>query len=235
MLYVCYGDRFAAREKSRELVKICKKKRPNATYIYLSELSLTHNLESLLYGTGLFETKYIVLLDELLNYKEFAKHLLENLKEYQNSEHVFIIFEEEIKEVILKKFKKVDTVFYKEEIKQDVKNSNNIFNFVEVFLKRDKSKTLVQFHKLLKEGESSEMMLNLLLWQIRNLNLANQETTATDAGMKEFPFKKAKAALKNFSKDEPFKLLSLTERILRKGRLNGLQNEEIVECIILFS
>ena len=63
MLYVFCGDRFGARELSKEFVIACQKKREGSEYIYLSPATAHHSLEELLLGQGLFDQKYIVFFD----------------------------------------------------------------------------------------------------------------------------------------------------------------------------
>ena len=92
MLYVFCGDRFRARELSREFVAACQKKREKAEYIYLSPVVNYHSLEELLLGQGLFEQKYIVFCDEMLHHLS-GQHLADNLSLYSESPHMFVVFE----------------------------------------------------------------------------------------------------------------------------------------------
>ena len=77
---------------SKEFVAACKKKRELAEYVYVSPSVAYHSLEELLLGQGLFEQKYIVFCDEVLD-DVSGKHLVDNLSLYNESPHMFVVFE----------------------------------------------------------------------------------------------------------------------------------------------
>ena len=232
MLYVVCGDRYQAREYCKELVSVCQKKRPHAEYITLSADQQPMTIEELLLGQGLFESKYIVFLDEILSHTT-TSHLLTKTKEYNESPHVFIIFEPALdtkKEGTLKKAGAKIKRYKEKEISQE---SKKVFGFLDVFLRRKKIKTLAAFNKLIAEGESAELILQTLLWQLRTLNAVAKNSSATAAGVKPFPFQKAKKALTAFKSNEPLELFVKAEHIVRNGRVSGMTDEEIVEHIIV--
>ena len=228
MLYVFCGDRFLAREGSRNFVDACKKKRENAEYIYLSNEHRFFSLEELLNSQGLFEKKYIVFCDELIK-GNLADHVLENLKNYAEVPHMFVLFEPTMEKKLIKDFEKKGAVvksFEKKE-KEDYKNP---FSFLETFLQFDKEKSFVKLHKLLNEGEDATSILNILFWQLRILVLVSKSASSTEAGLKPFVYSKAKKALEKV--ENPFDLFLKSEKALRNGRVNGFYDSEIIESII---
>lgn len=224
------GDRFAARELSKEFVSVCKKKREQAEYIYISPAVLHHSLEELLLGQGLFEQKYIVFCDEMLG-DSSAQHLVDNLSSYHGSPHMFVIFEPSLGARDEKKFAGAGAVIKKCKEKATTENMRSLFAFVDTFLKNEKEKTFVAFYVLLQGGGLASSVLNTLLWQLRMLVLVSRSESAADAGVKPFVFTKAKRALTGIP--DPFSVFVRAEEIIRTGRLRGLSDEDITEYLIL--
>ena len=230
MLYVFCGDRFAARELCREFVDVCRKKRERAEYIYLSPPAVPHSLEELMLSQGLFEQKYIVFCDEVIG-DHSAQHLLENLSLYHESPHMFVIFEPSLSVRDEKKFVGAGAVIKRCEERVSPEDARPLFAFIDVFLRNDREKTFVAFHKLLRNGTPPSSVLNTLLWQLRMLVLVSRSANASDAGVKPFVFTKAKKALTVIS--DPFFMFVRAEEMIRGGRLDGLSDEDVVERLIL--
>ena len=232
MLYVFCGDRYTAREHSKEFVNICKKKRPMAEYIYLSTVFDKHSLEELLLSQGLFENKYIVFFDEVLSDTTYSKYLLDNLEEYQESDHAFVVFEPDLNIKQEKVFKSSGaTIKRSKEEKAIEKDTRELFSFLDVFLRLNKTKTLSTFYKLLYKKTSASSILNILMWQLKTIALVENTKSASQTNLKPFVYTKSKTALAKIQK--PFYTFTEAEKMIRNGRLKGLTDEEIVELIIL--
>ena len=231
MLYVFCGDRYSSREHARAFVDACKKKRSDAEYVLVTE-STEEPLQNILYLKSLFGTKYIIFCDELLKTNKHGPNVYENLKEYINSPHMFVLFEPEFNTKDEKTFEKegVKVTRCEENIYQ-TEDPKAMFAFADLFLKGDKQKTLVMLHKLVQEHHSSASLLNILIWQVRVLCLVSNADTAKDAGVKPFLFTKSKGVLKKVT--NPLSLFLKIEKIIREKRLQGAVDEEILEYIIL--
>lgn len=232
MLYVFYGDRYQSRELSRRYAEACKKKRPLAEYLTISPLSSPRSLEELLFGQGLFEKKYVVFCDEVLGDKVCSAHLLQNLKQYHTSEHMFIIFEPSLTAAEERKLSQAGASMQKSDERKETVDRRRVFSFTDTFLKRDTEQTLALLHRLLRDGEPADSLTNILLWQLRTLILANRSDRAEDAGIKPFVYAKAKRALTSL-KEDPCDLFLQAEQAIRSGRLSGLTEEEVAEYVVL--
>ena len=230
MLYLFYGDRYNAREYSRSFIDACKKKRPSAEYIFLSSLSTEQSPEELLSGQGLFEKQYIVFCDEIFE-KPTSLHIKENIKNYVESKHMFVIFEPVIQTTEIKKLEKDGAKIKYFKPKDVVDGRNKIFSLSESLLKNKKEMTFKLYHNLLKENESPISILNIIFWQLRMINLVATSSSATAANVKPFVYSKSKTLLEKIK--DPFGLFVKAEKIIRKGRLMGMQDEELVEYLIL--
>ena len=230
MLYVFCGDRFSARELSKEFVGVCRKKRAQAEYIYLSPSIEYHTLEELLLGQGLFEQKYIVFCDEVIG-DSSAQHLIDNLPLYHASPHMFVIFEPSLGVRDEKKLAGAGAVIKRCRETSPGETMRPLFAFVDVFLKGNREKTFVALHTLLRSGGSPSSILNTLLWQLRVLVLVSQSSSASDAGVKPFVFTKARRALDVIT--DPFSFFVRAEEVVRSGRLRGLKDEDIAEYLVM--
>lgn len=234
MLYVFFGDRLEARTQCREFVRVCKEKRQDAEYIRINvHLEQSHSLEELLYAQGLFERKYIVLCDEVLEHKDVATHLLANADTYHESEHMFVIFEPQLSVADKKKFEKVGATFYHYTEKAEPKeNMKAIFSFADTFMTTSKQQQLKELHTLLRSGVAAASIIPILLWQVRVLNLVASSKDQKETELKPFVYNKAKRALTQ--NQSPLNNLFFLEKTLRDGRVTGMTDEEILENMILF-
>ena len=230
MLYVFCGDRFHAREISKQFVAACRQKRAHAEYVYVSSSSPSQSLEELLFGQGLFERKCIVFCDELFGDVR-AEHLLSNLSLYQDSPHMFVVFEPSLDRSLQKKMERAGASVQRSQERVQREDSRALFSFLDVFLRRDSEKTLSAFYTLVLQGSSASSVLNILLWQLRVLVLVSQSNSAASAGLKPFVFSKAERALRQ--NPDPLSLFSHAESLVRLGRLQGATDAEIVEHLIV--
>lgn len=87
----------------------------------------------------------------------------------------------------------------------------NTFSLADAFARKDKKALWVIFMRARMAGVSGEEIAGVLFWQLKALRLAQSSSSAEEAGMKEFTYKKAKMASKLFSKEE---LERLSETLL---------------------
>ena len=231
MLYVFCGNRFAAREHVRKFVAICKEKRPHAEYIHFSPTGDTP-LEELLFGQGLFEKKYIIFCDEVL-VSPVSGHLLDNLSSYHSSPHMFILFEPALKTSEEKKLTTCGAVVKRCVEEGEQEDTRTLFSFADTFLRRDSEKTFITLHILLRKGVSPVSLLNILLWQLRMLVLVSKTKDASEAGISPFVYQKTKRALPLFT--DPFTFFLTVEQTVRRERLSGATDEEIIEYLSISS
>ena len=231
MLYVFCGDRFGARELSKEFVAVCQKKRERAAYIYLSPAIEYQTLEELLLGQGLFEQKYIVFCDEMLD-DYSGRHLVDNISLYSGSPHMFVVFEPSLGVRDEKNLLSAGAVIKRcKEQKTTSEDMRPVFAFIDMFLRGDAEKSFITLHSLLRNGGLPSSVLNMVLWQLRMLVLVSHSDSATSAGVKPFVYTKAQKALAVIN--DPFDLFVRAEEVVREGRLRGLQDAEIAEYLVL--
>ena len=205
MIYLMHGTAHEkARTKARELTDTLRAKKPDALFYRITPLNFTEQpLEFLVVGQGLFASKYIVLLDNVFESKDFKEEVVGALKEIAESENVFIFLEKEIDKKTLEKLEKHATktqVFNTTEIKK--KPEFNAFALSDAFLARDKKRLWEILLETKKRGGAPEETHGLLWWQVKALAVATQSKTADEADLSPFVFSKAKRAEKIFGEEE---------------------------------
>jgi DNA polymerase III delta subunit len=226
MIYVLYGNDFEkSRAKVREIVASQIKKNRDASYFRITTEGWNpDSLEEFIGGRGLFQNKFIVVLDGLVGSKESADVVLGALVRLQESENIFIILEEKLtKEVVKKLEKRAEKVqvFEKKEGVEMKEGEFNVFALTDVFGSRDRKNLWVLYQKALFSGMAPEEIHRLLFWQVKAMLAPSITKSAGDAGLNPFVYKKALVFSKNFSHAELVKSSSELVRMYhdeRRGR-----------------
>ncbi len=108
------------------------------------------------------------------------------------------------------------------------KTDFNIFALTDAFGARDKRSAWVLYRKALAAGMAPEEVFYKIVWQIKSLLLAKKTGTADEAGMKAYPYSKAKGYLKNFQGNE---LEDLSEELVI-GYHNARRGKEEIETLL---
>nr|MBP7119590.1 hypothetical protein [Candidatus Woesebacteria bacterium] len=138
--------------------------------------------------------------------------LLENLESLATSTETFVVIEKDLNASDKKQFAK-QTDNLNEYKKVGTETKFNVFAMAEALVNKDKRQLWVLLQEAKRNGLSAEEIIGTLWWQLKTLRLAMLTKSAEEAGVKDFPYNKAKRALKNFKDDEietlSFKLLNL--------------------------
>jgi hypothetical protein len=127
-----------------------------------------------------------------------------------NSEHTFVVLDK----TILAADKKIFTKFAKSitEYKKESLSEFNQFALTDALALRDKRKLWLLLQESLRVGSATEEIIGILWWQLKTMRLAAKASSAEEAGMKDFPYRKAKGALEKF----PLSLVEAKARSLTK-------------------
>ena len=223
MLYFLHGeDSVSAIAKAHELIAILQKKKPDAAFFTLTEETVSAGqLQEFAQGQGLFEQKYIVLLDRVLVSKETKEMILERLESFAASEHIFILLEGKLDKATSGKIEK------KAEKTQVFENGPalerggadepvripdfNIFALSDALGRRDKKELWVLYQKALLKNASPEEISGTLFWQVKSMLVARQSASAGQSGLNPYVFQKSKS----FEKNYPEALLpALSEKLI---------------------
>lgn len=224
MLLVVHGTDFKkARAKIASLLNGLEKKRPDAEQFILDDERFDAiTFEELLGGQGLFERKYIVLLDSIFSSKEAKERIMEAAKRMEISENVFILYESSLLKKDLSKLSKHAYEVY--EFSEVAKKGAEYkpFGLTDAVGKRSVKDGWNELQRAWMEGKSPEEIHGLLFWQVKSMIIAASCNSAAEAGMKPFVFGKAKKGAANYKEEELYALSNgLVERYHRARRGGG--------------
>lgn len=162
-------------------------------------------LSDMLGATSLFGGTELYIIDTPSENGEFYNELTKSLSEMADSVNYFIVLEGALLAPERKKFEKfVSTI---EEFKKTAEMPFNVWALADALSSRDKKSLWVLLMDAKRAGLSAEEIIGTLWWQLKSLRLAALTASAAEAGMKDFPYNKAKRALRNF-KDGELEILS---------------------------
>ena len=205
MLYIFHGsDHTALREKLASVRHTLHTKRPDAELFKLDdpEQVTPAALEELAGGQGLFEQKYIVQLDRVIDDQKARDAISDAAEMLGSSDNVFLLAEDQLEQQTLTKLEGHAHAVHHFPVKKKEANEFNVFTLTDALGRRDKKTLWVAYHKALRSGKDAEELHGILFWQIKAMLLASTCSTAQEAGMKDFPFKKAKEFAARFSHDD---------------------------------
>ncbi len=164
---------------------------------------------------SLFGGKTVYLLDTPSAEPVFAEEIEKALPLFKESDDVYVVLEGSLlapaKKMYAKYAEKV------EEMTGEKAERFNAFSLADALSQKDKKTLWLLLQEARREGLSSEEIIGTLWWQLKTLRLSACTSGATEAGMKDFPYNKAKRSLKNFKEGELQKLSADLLRVYHDG------------------
>ena len=155
-------------------------------------------------ATSLFGGSECFILDTPSLNADFLEAVKDALKELAASANTFIILEGPLLAAPKKKYSTHATEMV--ELTKPKDFQFNAFSLAEAVAAKDKRTLWVLLQEARLNGLREEEIIGMLWWQLKALRLASLTKSAAEAGMKEFPYNKAKSALRNFAPGEVEKL-----------------------------
>lgn len=152
-----------------------------------------------------------IVMDFLSEYDGALEACDDVLPDIVSSERLFVIVDTKPK-VAREKLWRSHATRYVAVEDRDGKETFNTFALADALARKDKKSLWVLLVRAKMAGVAPEEIAGVLFWQLKSLRLAEMTNSPEQAGMKEYPYKKAKGALKAFA---PRELESLTESLLR--------------------
>jgi hypothetical protein len=214
MIYFYFGsDTESSRKKAKVTVDSLLIKKPDATLIKIGEEDVAEaRIAELCLTQALFSNKYIVYLYKTFDNKENKEIILKNIKDIAKSENIFIFVEGKMDKVSFTKieknaekvqeFIKPEKTFNKKELLAQKGEKIDFFEFSDALGKRDKRELWVLYQDALAEQVPAEEVHGIFFWQIKSMLLSQKSRTPEEAGMKPYPFQKAKEYSRNFKEGE---------------------------------
>lgn len=211
MLTVFYGDD-QIKVRAEAFLYLDKKLKPEQVIEKIEVETFTAGQLTTAAGTAvLFGLPPVFLLDGILREEAAAEELLVVLKELSESAVLFILVEGKLTASYKKALEKVTKEIF--EFKAVKENNFNIFDLTECLARKDKKQLWLLLQRAKNQNIRPEEIVGVLWWQLKTLRLVAITKTAEEAGVKDYPYRKAQQALRNFKENEvedlAFKLLTL--------------------------
>ena len=197
MLQVFYGtDRTAVRDaahKEYQKLGLIPTVIEESTYV-------TGSVASAVGASSLFGGSECFLLDTPSGDDDFQAEVMGSLKELSESQNIFIVLESALLADPKKKYGKYASKV--EEFTATKAERFNSFTLAEALAKKDKKNLWVLLQEANAAGLRPEEIIGMIWWQLKALRLAKLTRNAEEAGMKDYPYKKAKQSLSLFKEGE---------------------------------
>ena len=206
MLHVFFGsDRAAVRDNASDFVE--KKLSPEGTLTTLDAGEYQPGqLSDALGATSLFGGEEWFMIDgpsENTDLQEDVENALEAMAESPNT---FVVLEGPLLAGPKKKYTKFAETM--EEFTAPKGEHFNAFAMADALATKDKRRLWVLLQEAKLEGMRDEEIIGVLWWQLKSLRLAAETSSAKEAGMKDFPYNKAKRALGKFPQEHEVRTIS---------------------------
>lgn len=201
MLLVYYGnDMVAARRAALTVIDVMTAENNVRLHKIESERYTAGMITDMLGATSLFGGIEIYLLDTPSDDTQFYDEVTTVLSEMSSSSNTFIVIESTLLAAERKKFEKFTSTL--EEFKKGAAIQFNAFAMADALSAHDKKSLWVLLQAAIRNGLSAEEIIGTLWWQLKSLRLTAVTNSASEAGMKDFPYNKSKRALRNFKTGE---------------------------------
>lgn len=155
-------------------------------------------------ASSLFGGEEWFLIDTPAADADLAEEVKTNLAEMAASANTFLILEEALLAPAKKTYAKhADS---SEEFTAAKNERFNTFAMADALAQKDRRQLWVLLQGAKQQGLAAEEIIGMLWWQLKALRLADVTTNAAEAGMKDFPYNKAKRSLAKFAPGEVTKV-----------------------------
>lgn len=212
MLTVYTGtDLVAVQESLLAYVDATKEKNPSLEVTRIeTEQYEPGLLKSLLSSVSIFNSSNLYIFDYPFLNEELQKEILAEAEAMGESKDYFVIVEKTLL-AAQKKSLQPHAIELKDHKKEE-KDLFSPFTLAEALALRDKRKLWILLATAKKNNLTAEEIIGILWWQIKMLRLAKLTKSATEAGVKDYPYNKAKKALALY---KPGQIEALAESLLK--------------------
>ena len=200
MYIVLYGtDRGRIRDAATEYVDARLPANGRLTIIEAIDF-VSGQVHDALGATSLFGGSEYYILDNPAENSEFSAEVEGALPELAASANTFVILEGPLLAAAKKRYSQHAAEVT--EYKAPTQERFNLFSLAEALAAKNKRQLWVRLQLARRQGLRAEELVGILWWQLKSLRLAAVTTSAAEAGMKTFPYNKAKQALGAFAPRE---------------------------------
>ena len=231
MLHLFYGnDTITVRQKAHDFSGTEEKKGVKVEYIEV-ENYIEGIFADLVGAVSLFGEKTLYIIDTPSGKIEMYDDVINHLEAFATSDNTFVVIEEALLAPQKKKFEKHAATI--EEYKSAAAERFNAFGMADSLLRKDKKTLWLQLQDAKQAHLSAEEIIGTLWWQLKTLRIAKNTNTASEAGMKDFPYNKAKRSLSVFKEGELERLSKGLLTVYHDGHLGKIDIDIALERFLL--
>ncbi len=171
-------------------------------------------LTDMIEAVSLFGEESVYIIDTPTQQADLLNELINCVEGLVESPFLFVVIESKLLAPVKKKLSKA--AIYEVEGSKG-KERFNTFQIADLLAARDKKNLWVALQSAWREGISNEEIVGILWWQLKTLRLAETTSSAEEAGIKSYPYNKAKQSLKHFSAGEITKLMTSLLAVYHDG------------------
>jgi DNA polymerase III delta subunit len=235
MLYFLYGtDTQSSRIKLHALLETLAKKRPDAEVFKINQDNWSESVfQELLIAQGLFDQKYIVVLDGLCSNKDSVDTVSSASDDMQKSAHVFLVIDTKVDKKASEALSLYAEKTQEFTLPEKKKEFFNTFALGDALGTQDKKGLWVLYISALEQGISAEEICGVLFWQVKNICIAHHTKNASESKLSPFVDKKARSFAKNFTPQELNGISNMLVDATHKVRQGEGEMEVLLEKTIL--
>lgn len=227
MLHLFYGnDTITVRQKAHDFTATEEKKRMKVEHIEV-ENYVEGVFSDIVGAVSLFGEKTLYIIDTPSGKIEMYDAVIGTLEAFASSENTFVIIEEALLAPQKKKFQKYTETM--EEYKFAAAERFNAFGMADSLSRKDKKTLWLQLQDAKQANLSAEEIIGTLWWQLKSMRLAKNTNSAEEAGMKDFPYNKAKRTLTSFKDGELERLSKGLLTVYHDGHLGKVDTDIALE------
>lgn len=182
MIYLILGDNFKEIKKQKE--SLIKK---GVLLMNVDTISFDNEkFQKSIYSQNIFGERDIVVLDNLFKDKNIEKIILENTKELESSETIFIIIEEKLSKKTLEKIEKCTMEVFQHSSSSQKKHEFQIFSIANSVGKRDKKQSWILLQSAYDEEIAPENIYGTLFWKFKSILLSGNTSVYSKDEAKHF-------------------------------------------------
>ncbi len=212
MLYLFNGnDEVLVRAKARAQALSLQKENCDLLVLESDTFSPSVFNESF-FDQSFFGTSFVIFCDSVFENKEALEFFAEFADEIVKSSNDCVLAEKTLPVALVTKFKKAGAKILDFKVEKKDERKFNTFALGDALGMKDKKNLWILFAQARELGLEGEEICGVLFWQIKNILLAGSTKTSVEAGVSEYPYKKAKSFSKIWKTEElQTSLLQLTK------------------------
>ena len=211
-----------------EILQTLSAKRANSEVFKITTENWSEaQFEELISSQGLFEQKYIVVLDFLFGDKIVKEYILDRLDTMQKAEHWFLLLDGKLD---VASSKKIEKFSYKTQVFEQAekkKESPIIFSITDKLMSKDKKNLWISYVDLIRQGIASEEIHGVFFWAVKNMIIAGKVGSQKESGLAPYSYSKALSGGRNYKSDELSAMSSDLVKMTHKVR-QGLGDLDIM-------